>query len=279
MDDFSNKPLSAASTILDSGYAILRLDAATRDAVDAVFEAAPAFFDRPAADKARYARPDILEGYRTFGAEFSHSPDRPDLNETFSHVLRNADRPDVGVWAETNPLNAAMRAAAPLYAAMADGVLDGLRTAINPSGDRIASAEFSYFQLNYYRPSREDRDFLQDAHEDGHLLTIVTSRQPGLEVEIDGKWEPASLARDELFVMPGSIITLMTGGRVQPLQHRVRNIPNVERRASLMFFVNASVANPPRAWAPAADGSMPDIRQATIEASQVFGLQSIGALV
>ncbi|QZN98862.1 2OG-Fe(II) oxygenase family protein [Chenggangzhangella methanolivorans] len=157
-------------------------------------------------------------------------------------------------------------------------MLDDLRDAVDPEGDRIDAAEFSYLQLNYYRPGRETRDLLQDAHEDGHLLTIVTSRQPGLEFEVDGRFEPANLAPDELLIMPGGILTLMTGGLMQPLVHQVRNVPGLRKRASLMFFVNASVANPPRAWIAARDGTYPDIRQATIESSQMFGLGSIGAL-
>jgi isopenicillin N synthase-like dioxygenase len=106
----------------------------------------------------------------------------------------------------------------------------------------------------------------------------VTSRQPGLEIEVGGRFEPVALARDEALIMPGGILTLMTGGLMPPLLHRVRNVVGVRTRASLMFFVNASVINPPRAWAPAADGTYPDIRQATIESSQVFGLTSIEAL-
>jgi len=144
-------------------------------------------------------------------------------------------------WARTNPLHLALRAAAPRYAALVDGMLEEIRRELNPRGDRVASAEFSYFQLNHYRPRGETRDFLQDAHEDGHMLTVVTSRQPGLEAEIGGRFEAVNFARDELLLMPGSILSQMTGGRVRPLVHRVRNHPGLAKRQSLMFFANAPV--------------------------------------
>lgn len=278
MKDFANTIRSASSTLLRSGYAIVRTGALMRVCLDKTFDDTHRFFAREPAEKARFSRPDILEGYRAFGAEFSGDASRPDLNETYSLVPRNQSRPDIAGWRVANPLHDDLSQAAPFYAALANGVLDDLRDAIEPEGDRIDADEFSYLQLNYYRPGRETRDLLQDAHEDGHLLTIVTSRQPGLEFEVDGRFEPANLAPDELLIMPGGILTLMTGGLMQPLVHRVRNVPGLRTRASLMFFVNASVTNPPRAWIADRDGTFPDIRRATIESSQMFGLASIGAL-
>ena len=278
MKTWSSKTGSAASTLLHSGYAIVRVEPAFAERLDDVFRSAEIFFGLPAAEKADFARPDILEGYRTLGAEFSRTAERPDLNETFAMVLRNQARPDLADWPAANPLHRALRAAAHDYVELVDGVLENLRRAINPEGDAVASAEFSYFQLNHYRPQRERRDLLQDAHEDGHLLTVVTARQPGLEIEVDGAFEAVSLAPDELLLMPGGILTLMTGGAVQPLLHRVRNVPGVAERSSLMFFVNPSLTKPPRAWAPASDGSYPDIAQATIESSQMFGLASIAVV-
>jgi len=276
--DVSGQIQIAASSLLHHGYALIRVSAGTLAVLDEIFESAAGFFSLSPEEKVRFERPDILEGYRRYGAEHSGPEDRPDLNETFSLVLRNMAREDIARWKEVNPLHRALRAAASHYSALVDGVLDEIRREFNPRGDRIASADFSYFQLNHYRPRVETRDFLQDAHEDGHLLTVVTSRQPGLEAEIGGRFEPINFARNEVLVMPGSILTLMTGGRIKPLPHRVRNVRSVATRASLMYFCNASVTHPPRAWVAAADGSMPDIGRANVEASKLFGLPSIEAL-
>jgi len=276
--DVSSQVQIAAISLLHHGYALVPMSADTVAVLDEIFESAANFFSLSPKEKIRFERPEILEGYRRYGAEHSGPEDRPDLNETFSLVLRNQARKDIARWKESNPLHRALRAAAAHYSALVDGVLEAIRQEFNPSGDRIVSAEFSYFQLNHYRPRAETRDFLQDAHEDGHLLTVVTSRQRGLEAEIGGRFEAINFARNELLLMPGSILTLMTGGRIKPLPHRVRNVKEVATRASLMYFCNASVTHPPRAWVAGADGSMPDIGRANVEASKLFGLPSIEAL-
>jgi isopenicillin N synthase-like dioxygenase len=278
MKDSAVRIGSVAGELLDRGSALVKADVELVRHLDNIFGSASDFFALGRREKARYERPEILEGYRRYGAEYSGASNRPDLNETFSLVLRNNAREDIATWAKANPLHRALRDAAPRYAALVDGVLDEIRRALNPRGDRVSSAAFSYFQLNYYRPRAETRTFLQDAHEDGHLLTVVTSRQPGLEAEIDGRFQPVNFANDEFLVMPGSILTLITGGRVKPLRHRVRNLRSVSARASLMFFANAPVTRAPRAWVAAADGSMPDIGAATAESSKLFGLPSIEAL-
>ena len=267
-----------ARELLHHGSAIVRADARLVGFLDDVFRSARDFFALPPVDKLRYERLEILEGYRRYGAESSGEFNRPDLNETFSLALRNMARKDIARWSKTNPLHRALRAAAAPYSTLVDAVLDEIRREINPRGDRVSCAGYSYFQLNQYRPRFETRTLLQEAHEDGHMLTVVTSRQPGLEAEIDGRFRPVNFANDELLVMPGSILTLMTGGRIRPLLHRVRNLRSVDTRASLMFFANAPVERAPRAWATSADGSMPDIGRATAESSKLFGLPSIEAL-
>ena len=278
MKDYAHAIRSASSTLLHSGYAIVRAGGLVGASLDETFDEADRFFAKDGDEKRRFARPDILEGYRSAGAEFSGEASRPDLNETFAFFLRNQSRKDIAAWRADNPLHGALWRVAPFYAELAESILRDLRAVFDPDGDVVDVSECSYLQLNYYRPGRESRDLLQDAHEDGHLLTVVTSRQPGLEIEVDGRFEPARLSRDELLVMPGSILTLMTGGVVRPLVHRVRNVSGLRTRASLMFFVNANVTNAPRAWVSAEDGSYPDIARATIESSQMFGLGSVEAV-
>jgi isopenicillin N synthase-like dioxygenase len=278
LNDRGSSIRDAASELLDRGSVIVKADEGLVKNLDEVFSSAGNFFALSPREKMRYERPDILEGYRRYGAEYSGLRNRPDLNETYAMVLGNTAHKDIAVWPTTNPLHRALRAAAPRYVALVGGLLDEIRREINPRGDRVSTAALSYFQLNHYLPRFETRTFLQDTHEDGHLLTVVTSRQPGLEAEIDGCFQQINFRDDELMVMPGSILTLMTGGRIKPLPHRVRNVRSVPVRSSLMFFANAPVAGAPRAWAAAADGSMPDIGRATAERSTMFGLPSISTL-
>jgi len=45
---------------------------------------------------------------------------------------------------------------------------------------------------------------LQDGHEDGHLITLVTATGPGLEIQTANGYVPVELADDEMLIMPGS---------------------------------------------------------------------------
>jgi isopenicillin N synthase-like dioxygenase len=46
------------------------------------------------------------------------------------------------------------------------------------------------------------------------------------------------LGADEMLIMPGSLLTLMTGGAIPPLFHQVKNSRRQDPRYSMMFFVN-----------------------------------------
>jgi isopenicillin N synthase-like dioxygenase len=59
-----------------------------------------------------------------------------------------------------------------------------------------------------------------------------------LEIEVDGRYVPVELGADEMLIMPGSLLTLMTGGAIPPLFHQVKNSRRKDARYSMMFFVN-----------------------------------------
>jgi isopenicillin N synthase-like dioxygenase len=69
-------------------------------------------------------------------------------------------------------------------------------------------------------------------------VTLVTATGPGLEIQIGDRYEPVELAPDEMLIMPGSLLTMMTGGAIPPLFHQVKNSRRKEPRYSMMFFVN-----------------------------------------
>jgi hypothetical protein len=62
-----------------------------------------------------------------------------------------------------------------------------------------------------------------------------------LELLVAGKFVTADIRDDELLVLPGSLLTLLTGGVVPPLYHRVRNNRQIKIRQSLLYFVNPSL--------------------------------------
>lgn len=266
---------AAATQLLTDGYAKVTMGDELADQVSKIFEAAEGFFSRPTSEKASYAAPNILEGYRQLGIEYSKSKDRPDLNESFSTWLKNVSLPTIQQWGATNNLHRSMTEALQAYSDVTNKLLNQVRLALNPEASPLTVGDISYLQLNYYQPGQHARDYLQDEHEDGHLLTIVKPTAPGLEVKVKGAYHQLEVSPTEFLVMPGSILSLFTGGRIPPLYHRVRKHANVSVRKSLMFFVNPSMDVAHEPWMISEANKNVDIRETVNERSAAFGLNPI----
>lgn len=224
--------------LIENGHARLRIDPALRRQIDHTFQVSRGFYARPRSEKFAYADSAFVEGYREIGLEYSWRPERPDLTESFSLWNRNRARTEAAGWPQTCALHTELRntidALSPLIADLFQAMAD--RWAPGTTGPRFHNA--SYIQVNYYEPAQHSRDMLQDGHEDGHLITAVTATGPGLEMKLDGEYVPVELEADEMLLMPGSLLTLMTGGLIQPLFHQVKNSYRKDSRYSMMFFVN-----------------------------------------
>jgi isopenicillin N synthase-like dioxygenase len=230
------------------GFLRLPADPALRQAVDRAFADAEAFFARPAAEKFRYAHPEWVEGYRELGPEYSQVPERPDLTESFSAWNHNRIHTELETWRASCPLHGSLRNAADLLADVVRELFAAMRDHFAPGAPDLRFFDATYTQLNHYEPARHRRELLQDPHEDGHLVTLVTSNAPGLEIQVDGAFVPANVAPDHFVVMPGSLLSLMTGYRVKPGYHQVRNSRRPDPRLSMMFFVNPEIGQPLAPW-------------------------------
>lgn len=237
----------------ERGFALIRIDAALAGAIDHTFALGRDFFAAPPETKQRYALKAFVEGYRELGPEYSRTPDRPDLTESFSIWHRNRARAELTSWAATCPLHGTLHGVfdamtgltRKLFATMAAHWAPGL------SGEGAPELRFrdgSWLQLNHYEPARFSRELLQDPHEDMHLITLIRADAPGLEIEVDGAFVPAEIGQNELLVMPGSILSLMTGDRIKPLYHQVRNNRRSDPRSAIMFFVNPELDQTLRPW-------------------------------
>jgi isopenicillin N synthase-like dioxygenase len=268
--------VTAARDILDQGYAVVKL----RD-VDAVnlhnaIDTAVKFFERPLEDKKAHGSTDHNYGYRPFGIEYSISPDRPDMNECFTvwssrlDLIPNAqDIPDV-----TESFLSWRDSLAPLVQAILDEVAQNFGADGAPEFEKA-----SYLQINYCLPTPAERDLLQDKHEDGHMVTVLHATAPGLEIYVNDEVKPMQPAQDEVVIMPGSVLTALSGGKIQPLYHQVRNHCLGEgERQSLMYFVNPEIDEPLFGWIDSADGERADIREHVQNAPSMFGLPPVEAL-
>ena len=224
--------------LLARGHAKLKISHETRHQIDHTFSIAREYFATPFPEKSSFALPQFVEGYREIGLEYSQVKERPDLTESFSLWNRNRAHTEAAGWTRSCPIHQELRRTiddlstyvADLFQSAAD------KWAPGTVGPRFQRA--SYIQVNYYEPAQHRRDMLQDGHEDGHLITLVTANSPGLEIQIDGTYVPTEIGPDEMLIMPGSLLTLMTGGAIPPLFHQVKNSRRKEARYSMMFFVN-----------------------------------------
>jgi isopenicillin N synthase-like dioxygenase len=273
-------PTELATALKDRGYLRLRSEPDVAAAVNKVLDEAAAFFSLPLALKNQNALGDLCEGYRGLGTEYSDVEERPDLHESFWVHAFNAEKGRAH-FDHGQPLYQSMLH----VAAVLDRIIASLLVAMQryygvPNADepQFATAFGSHLQLNYYVPPRHTRDLLMDCHEDGLLFTIHQSNASGLEIRAaDGSFVPVTTTPGELFVMPGDIAMLLSGGEIQPLYHRVRNVPDVQRRMSLMYFANpdASYARKIKPWRETEVNRDVDIMRRVIENPLKFGLPSI----
>jgi isopenicillin N synthase-like dioxygenase len=265
---------AAARDILEHGYAVVQLGELDAQRLHTAIDTAVEFFSGPDADKRKHGSDDHNYGYRPFGIEYSRVPERPDMNECFTlwssrlDLIPNADEiPEL-----TESFLRWRDSLAPLVAAVLDEVAAEFGVAAAPGFEKA-----SYLQINYCLPTPLERDLLQDKHEDGHMVTVLHATAPGLEIYADGDVKPMLPAADEVVIMPGSVLTALSGGKIEPLYHQVRN-HGLDDRQSIMYFVNPEIDEPLYSWTTGADGEREDIREHVRNAPKMFGLPEVEAL-
>ena len=86
---------------------------------------------------------------------------------------------------------------------------------------------------------------MNELHEDGCLITIASNKGPGLEIRSpDVCFLPLEISSQQVIVMPGEILWLLSGGAIEPLFHRVRADRSNEERMSLLFFGHIDLVLP-----------------------------------
>jgi len=264
----------AASDILDQGYCVVRLSDVDAANLQNAIATTNRFFARPSDEKLVHGSTDHNYGYRPFGIEYSLTPDRPDMNECFTlwssrlDLIPNADK--------INDVTEAFLAWRDSLAPLVQAILDEVAAAFH-AGGAPAFEKASYLQMNYCLPTPPERDLLQDKHEDGHMVTVLHATAPGLEIYVNDEVQPMLPDRDEVVIMPGSVLTALSGGKIQPLYHQVRN-HGLDDRQSIMYFVNPEVDAPLYSWIDAPGGESTDIREHVQNAPTMFGLPPVEAL-
>ena len=257
------------------GFARIPLTNAMADKIDRIYRLGEEFFVRSEADKQGYSMQSFVEGYRELGPEYSQVPERPDLTESFSAWNRNRGRPEVEEAVGGLELHRALREISDDMSLLVRGVFRAMADAWAPGSPELRFYRGTYVQLNYYEPARHDVELLQDPHEDAHLLTLVKANAPGLEIEVDGTYVPAGADGNEIVFMPGSLLSLMTGYKIKPMYHQVRNTHRRDPRSSLLLFANPEIDQKLEPWIKNESNAGIDIIERANEGPKQFGMPTL----
>jgi isopenicillin N synthase-like dioxygenase len=240
-----------------------------------LWRAADAFFGLPDARKRLNSLPEH-DGYHAIGEEYSDRPDRPDLAESFWARLLHEGATGRFPDREGRRMHRAALAVSSEIEALLTQLTEALARHYAErwsSGLAFRCDRASHLQFNRYLPGRHSRELLTDSHEDGLYLTLLFADAPGLEVQTPtGTWLPVQPRPGELVAMPGEIFSLLTGYRVQPLYHRVRNHPEVGRRYAMMYFANPNPTVGFRPWVANDTNAGIDIIERAIRNPTRYGL-------
>ena len=225
--------------IVTDGYATVRLDPSDAERLANLYREASEFFTRDTETKLRYSTPNLGTGYRPHGAAHAGYADKPDQNDSFLYWSPSY---------KTSPNEheiagflTACEAYRQVVARITAQLIDELRKRYG-NDTAVPFEKASVLQINSYAEPF-DEDLLQQPHEDADFLTVIWAGEPGLELVVDDASRPMDFPVDEVAIMPGSVMTAMTGGEIRPQHHLVRNHHSVTRK-SVMYFVSPDADSP-----------------------------------
>lgn len=235
---------NAFEKLRKDGFFLHRISEAAQQNISETIAAAFSFFRLSLEDKQLNRLPEEM-GYRPFGIEYSQSPAHPDQIESFSVNPRIVDKLLELPSGAAKVLCNRMLASFDVLESIAETTIIHLANKIggHAVGRQLHGAfhHRSRLQVNYSRPAETTFSHINEAHEDGDLVTIACASGPGLEIQrfngrFNGQFTPLTTGSGEVLIMPGEIAWLLSGGQIRPLYHRVRPLANQVERIALLFF-------------------------------------------
>ncbi|MDQ0012155.1 hypothetical protein J2W23_000519 [Variovorax boronicumulans] len=233
----TNSPLrESISSIVMKGYAILKIPVHVQTAMWKVLDS----IDSVSPDLRRdFSFPEVTDGFLSVGGEYAKYTSSIDLCDRFCFWHKNREMHQGKEFANDEIYRAIKTCEMEMHA-MAQQLISELWDFFN-SPDPVNIRDSSYLQLCMYASQyhANDRGYLQDRHEDGHLITLIKPTRDGLVIFPGGPEDcevPVFLRDDELLVITGSLLTAMSDGRIPPMYHAVKN-PFVQmERKSVVYF-------------------------------------------
>lgn len=238
MSRFLSRPLQI-DEFETRGFMILAITDQVAESIQRIFGLTASFFKRPKSEKLADSLPKINEGWRDLGGEFSITADRPDLHESFWVTPRYGDRVEATYSDVGRKLYDEMRNCISMLSDIERTVTKELIAFVAPTEKtpKFSCDRDSDMQALYYQPCIHERECLQEPHDDSLYLTFLKANRPGLEYQTrSGDYRAVELGKNELIVMPGEILALLTGYKIQPLIHRVVKHPDQFERLALGYF-------------------------------------------
>jgi isopenicillin N synthase-like dioxygenase len=262
---------------LAQGFLRITVPQSIRETVTAAFNAGYPFFRAAPEEKIANKLPED-GGYRPYGIEYSDSPEVLDQIESFTVSDRTRKATKTLPHKNARVLHKQMLNAFDALEHIAEFLTIHLAEAITgelyENKYRGAMRRWSRLQLNYARPANTTTPFINEAHEDGVLMTLVCATCPGFELQMaSGEFVPLTTRPGELIAMAGEITWLLSGGLIQPVYHRVSPAGSYSERLSLIFLgdVYPRLCQP---WVKNETNANIDIGGRVLTSAARFGLQA-----
>ena len=233
---------AAIEEIAQNGFALLDASDNLQDFMEETLVAGDRFFELDL-DVKLDSRLPLDGGYRPYGTEYSESSDHPDEVESYTVSHRPTETrhqpSDSAV-----ELHSKMLTLFDVFEEASVEIAKGLHCKFQPQSTITSGAlrTWSLLKYNFARPVGVDSEFINDLHEDGCLLTIMSVAGNGFELKVGDRFLEIPASRQQVLAMAGEILWLLTGGRINPIYHRVRTLHARERRRSLLFFADLKPA-------------------------------------
>lgn len=189
--------------------------------------------------KEQYSFAQDTDGFLPYGLEYAGESSKPDLCERFCYWQTHHEKRRNHSFSTSSFVQAAAAYEGEI-SVLAQEVLDGVADEFG--NEPLPSIrQSSYLQLCVYGASDrgvEDRQFAQDPHEDGHLLTFIRPNRDGLVLLRGRTLIPVRLLANELAVLSGSLLTELSESAIPAAYHAVLASAGVTPRCSLIYFVN-----------------------------------------
>ncbi|NVD97982.1 2OG-Fe(II) oxygenase family protein [Massilia sp. BJB1822] len=220
--------------LIDHGYSILTIPVHLQKDFWKTVELYPTI---SGTSKHEFAYPDRTDGFMPFGMEYANSTNNVDLCERFCYRDKYRSDHRQHPFADHQFYRHIVDFESGI-SAIAERVLENIMLKFSIA-EPLETRSSSYLQFCAYNKEyrKEDREYLQDRHEDGHLITFVKATRDGLVIFPNGEQQRVTLADDEIIVFTGSLLTEMSDGKIPYMDHAVLNPAVQVERSSLVYFV------------------------------------------